>query len=164
MERQENLAANGKRFVAYVIDIIPIALIIFGVYYFFFDFDITLTEYLNRGADYQPRIKFLKDRNMIRDISFFVWVIYCIVMESSEWQGTFGKSVMGIKVVDGSGNRMTLPKSIGRNVTKTFSYFVLSLGFIWILFDKKKQGWHDKLNNTFVVNKNSAPKIMISNI
>ena len=61
---------------------------------------------------------------------------------------------MGIKVIDESGNRMTLSKSIGRNTSKILSYLVISLGFIWILFDKKKQGWHDKMNKTFVVNEN----------
>ena len=75
-------------------------------------------------------------------------------MEGSYRQGTFGKSIMGIKVVDENGNRLTLKKSISRNVCKLLSYGVLLLVFIWILFDDKKQGWHDKINKTFVVNKN----------
>ncbi len=154
MKIQQNLAERGKRLGAYLIDIIPIALIVFGVFYLFFGFDETLTEYLNRGSDIEPRIKFLQERNWIREISFLVWIIYCIVMESSETQGTLGKSAMGIKVVDENGNRMSLSKSIGRNLSKILSYLIIALGFIWILFDKKKQGWHDKISKTFVVNKN----------
>jgi uncharacterized RDD family membrane protein YckC len=72
-------------------------------------------------------------------------------MESSVRQGSLGKSIMGIKVVDDHGSRMTLSRSIGRKQSKILSYFVISLGFLWILFDKKKQGWHDKINNTYVV-------------
>jgi uncharacterized RDD family membrane protein YckC len=35
----------------------------------------------------------------------------------------------------------------------------LGLGLIWVAFDPKKQGWHDKLAGTIVVRvrKNSAP-------
>jgi len=28
---------------------------------------------------------------------------------------------------------------------------VLFLGYLWILIDKKKQGWHDKIAGTYVV-------------
>ena len=83
-------------------------------------------------------------------------MLYCMVMESSERQGTFGKSAMGIKVVDENGNRLTLLKAIGRNCSKIISYLVVFLGFLWILFDKKKQGWHDKICKTMVVEENSA--------
>jgi len=164
MEIQQKLADRGKRLGAFLIDMIPIILIVFGVFYLFLGFDATLTEYLNRGTDVEPRIKFLRERNWIREISFIIWVIYCIVMEFSERQGTFGKSAMGIKVVDESGNRMTLSKSIGRNTSKILSYLVVSLGFLWILFDKKKQGWHDKINKTFVVNKNFEIKPVANRI
>ena len=33
----------------------------------------------------------------------------------------------------------------------------LSLGFVWIVFDKKGQGWHDKLGGTYVVKANQPP-------
>jgi uncharacterized RDD family membrane protein YckC len=29
--------------------------------------------------------------------------------------------------------------------------FTLGIGFIWIIFDRRKQGWHDKMANTVVV-------------
>jgi uncharacterized RDD family membrane protein YckC len=152
IEIENHLADREKRFWAYLIDIIPIALIVFGVFYLFLGFDEILERYQNRGNDIQPRIDFLKQRNWIREISFFIWMIYCIFMEASDKQGTFGKIAMGIKVVDENGIRMSLNKSFRRNISKILSYFVLSLGFIWILFDKKKQGWHDKINRTFVIN------------
>jgi len=164
MESHPNLAGRGRRLVAYLIDITPIALIVFGVFYLFYGFDTTLNQYLNRGTDIEPRIKFLQERNWIRESSFMVWIIYCMIMESSGLQGTLGKSVMGIKVVDENGDRMTLSKSVGRNLSKVLSYFVIFLGFIWILFDKKKQGWHDKINKTFVVNTNVVQKSGTHNV
>ena len=34
---------------------------------------------------------------------------------------------------------------------KLISTIVLFIGFLWIAFDDKKQGWHDKLASTYVV-------------
>ena len=153
MEIEQNIAKSSKRIGAYVIDIIPITLLVLFVFYQFFGFDETLTAYLNRGKAIEPRIQFLKERNLIRDFSFLIWVVYCIFMESSIKQGTIGKSIVGIIVVNENGNRMTIRESIKRNACKLLSYLGIFLGFIWILFDKKKQGWHDKITKTFVVNK-----------
>ncbi|OAZ03756.1 RDD family protein [Flavobacterium succinicans] len=153
MNIEKNLAERGKRFGAYLIDIIPIILMVFFIFYLFLDFDKTLTNYLNRGSEIEPRIQFLKERNWIRETSFIIWILYCIIMESSKYQGTFGKHIMGIKVIDENGTRLSFSKSTARNISKIVSYLILALGFLWILFDKKKQGWHDKLSKTFVVNK-----------
>ncbi len=146
-----NLANNGPRFLAYMIDIVPIIFLVTWVFYMFFGFDVVFEEYLNRAEETQPRADFLKQRNFISEISFGLWLMYCIVMEASEKQGTFGKQLMKIKVVDEEGYRMSFNQSVGRNACKVFSHMALSIGFFWILFDKKKQGWHDKLTHTFVV-------------
>lgn len=156
MKIEHNLADRSKRLGAYLIDTIPIGLLVFGAFYFFFGFDDTLSDYFNRGSEIQPRIKFLKQRNWIKEISFLVWIIYCGFMEASEKQATFGKIVLGIKVVDEHGNRMSLEQSFGRNFSKILSYGVLALGFIWIFFDRQKQGWHDKISKTFVINEHST--------
>lgn len=58
---------------------------------------------------------------------------------------------MGIKVVNEYGERLTIQRSLMRNSTKVISQFALYIGFIWILFDKKRQGWHDKIAKTLVV-------------
>lgn len=65
---------------------------------------------------------------------------------------TPGKIMMGIAIVDArtGGN-----PSLGRLVLRFFGYIVsmlpLFLGFIWIAFDRRKQGWHDKIADTLVV-------------
>jgi uncharacterized RDD family membrane protein YckC len=65
---------------------------------------------------------------------------------------TPGKIMMGIAIVDaGTGGQATM----GRLVLRFFGYIVsmlpFFLGFIWIAFDKRKQGWHDKIADTLVV-------------
>ena len=64
---------------------------------------------------------------------------------------TPGKMLIGAKIVDAR----TLGKpSTGQLVGRYFAYIVsmfFMLGFVWIAFDKRKQGWHDRLAGTVVV-------------
>lgn len=151
IEIYKHTATSGERFLAYLIDILLIVALVTSFFYFFLGFDLILENYFSQKGDILARIEFLEQRNWIRNISFLAWIFYCIPMETSSFQGTLGKKIMKIKVVDDSGNRMNLHKSMSRNLSKSLSILVFALGFIWILFDKKKQGWHDKLNKTFVV-------------
>jgi uncharacterized RDD family membrane protein YckC len=151
MEIKTAIAPYGKRFLAYLIDIIIIVIIVVSVNYWFLGFDKIWSNYLNRGEDTLPREVFLKQRNVLREIAFLVWMMYCTIMEASKKQGTIGKQIMGIKVVNMLGNPLSLQQSIARNFAKIISYKVLCLGFIWILVDKMRQGWHDKMTKTYVV-------------
>jgi uncharacterized RDD family membrane protein YckC len=152
METTElTIAKNRHRLLAYLIDTIPIVLVLVLFSYNFLGFDEVYERYTNRGDDVEPRKEFIKHRNLIREFAFLVWIVYCMFMEASVHQGTFGKKIMGIKVVDENGNKMTLQHSVQRNISKMLSYFVVLLGFIWIMIDKNKQGWHDKMSRTFVV-------------
>ncbi|MGB8643978.1 MAG: RDD family protein [Anaerolineae bacterium] len=63
---------------------------------------------------------------------------------------TIGKGVMKIKVVATDGTKVTPMKAVLRYVGYYVSAIFL-LGYIWILFDKDKQGWHDKIAGTYVV-------------
>ncbi|MEE2025151.1 MULTISPECIES: RDD family protein [Alkalimonas] len=65
---------------------------------------------------------------------------------------TPGKMLLGLKVVDASTGQHV---PTGRLVLRYLGYYLASipllLGIIWVGFDKKKQGWHDKLAGTLVV-------------
>lgn len=65
---------------------------------------------------------------------------------------TPGKMLKGLRIVDAE----TLePASNGRLIIRYIGYYVssivLGLGFFWVLWDKNKQGWHDKMAKTLVV-------------
>ena len=65
---------------------------------------------------------------------------------------TPGKMVLGIKVVNSRGERPGLGVAAMREVLgKLISAIALCLGFLWIAWDKEKQGWHDKIAGTHVV-------------
>jgi uncharacterized RDD family membrane protein YckC len=69
------------------------------------------------------------------------------------YQGaTPGKIAIAAKIVDAeTGNA----PSTGRLVIRLLGYIVsalpLYLGFVWIAFDRRKQGWHDKIAGTVVI-------------
>lgn len=67
---------------------------------------------------------------------------------------TPGKMMLSLVIADAN----TLQKPTTKQFTiRYFAYFVstipLCLGFLWIAFDSRKQGWHDKLANTVVLYK-----------
>ncbi|MFN3016933.1 RDD family protein [Vibrio coralliilyticus] len=67
---------------------------------------------------------------------------------------TPGKMALKLEVLDAdTGHRLTLSKSVIRYLAYYISAIPLCLGFIWIAFNGKKQGWHDLIANTVVVRK-----------
>lgn len=71
-------------------------------------------------------------------------------------QATPGKMAVSAKIVDAkTGNAASTGQLIGRYLAYYVSMLPLGLGFIWVAFDARKQGWHDKLAGTVVVRKKS---------
>jgi uncharacterized RDD family membrane protein YckC len=67
-------------------------------------------------------------------------------------QATPGKMAIAARIVDAkSGAKPTTGQFIGRYLAYYVSTIGLMLGFIWVGFDPRKQGWHDKLAGTVVV-------------
>lgn len=145
------IAENGKRFVAYLIDMMPIVLVLFLLFYNFFGFDETLNAYFSHKDDLDARIQFLIERNIIRNIALGIWIIYGTFMDCTSFQGTFGKYIMKIRVADYEGNPISLKQSAIRNFSKFISIVPLFIGVIWILFDKQHRAWHDKIAKTIIV-------------
>ena len=145
-----NFAGFGIRFAAYLIDIIPLIFISFIIFYLyvgpelFSEKNMRLTTGINTIRDIPLRVA-------VRYLSFILWIVYCAVMEASSYQATYGKRAMKIKVTDTRGNRLSVGQSILRNLTKIISYVVIGLGFLWVLFNKKRRGWHDMIANTYVI-------------
>ena len=75
-------------------------------------------------------------------------------------RATPGKMVISAVVVDADTGESI---GLGQAVIRYLGYFVatipLGLGLIWVAFDARKQGWHDKMANTVVVRtKHRGPK------
>ena len=74
-------------------------------------------------------------------------------------QATPGKMAIGARIVDAkTGGKPSLGQLIGRYFGYIVSTIPLMLGIIWVGFDPRKQGWHDKLAGTVVVRPKSRGK------
>lgn len=65
-------------------------------------------------------------------------------------RSSLGKILFHAYIVDSSGQRARFGQLLVRYLGYFISLFCFGLGFIWIAFDPKKQGWHNKLAGTVV--------------
>jgi uncharacterized RDD family membrane protein YckC len=77
--------------------------------------------------------------------------VYHAFLESSDKQATVGKMVVGIKVTDINGQRLSFGKASVRFFSKIVSGIILYIGFIMAGFTEKKQALHDMIAGTLVV-------------
>ena len=68
------------------------------------------------------------------------------------WRGqTPGKMLLNIKVIRTNGSNISLGYALLRYLGYIVSGVVFGLGFLWIAIDSHKQGWHDKIADTYVI-------------
>ena len=134
-------AGFWKRLASFIIDAIILAIVTVIIR------AILLPAFPNRGAGFAFFLLFSGPICLI-----FGWVYYAL-MESSRVQATLGKMALGIKVTDMQEKRLSFGKSTGRYFAKILSAIILCIGFLMIIWTKKKQGLHDMLAKTLVVNK-----------
>jgi uncharacterized RDD family membrane protein YckC len=119
-------ASFGRRLVAYLLDAIIVGVIV-----------VILVVAL-RGVGY--------------GIGIVVSALYFAYFEGSSSGQTVGKRVFGIRVIDfASGGPIGFGRGLLRWVGRILSQIVCYLGYLWMLWDKEKQCWQDKIANTVVV-------------
>lgn len=77
--------------------------------------------------------------------------LWFTVAESSIWQATFGKRLLGLKVTDENGARIGFGRANRRFFAKILSSIGSGAGFVMAVFTVKRQGLHDKIAHTLVV-------------
>lgn len=77
--------------------------------------------------------------------------LYETFLTSGEKQGTWGKQLLGLRVANLDGSRLSYGKSVGRYFGKWLSTLTFFLGFIMAAFTDRKQGLHDRLVDTLVL-------------
>lgn len=78
------------------------------------------------------------------------WLYYAL-MESSKYQATLGKIALSMKVTDEDGKTISFGRATGRHFAKIVSGLILGIGYLMVIWTKKKQGLHDKMAHTLVV-------------
>lgn len=83
-----------------------------------------------------------------------IWLYYAL-LESSPWQASLGKRVMGLKVVDKRGRRLTFWKATKRMLSRIVTNFTFYFGFFTAAFDKHRETLHDRLSKSVVISKHA---------
>lgn len=116
----------GKRIVAWILDLIILSAI-----------GLLLGFFLNFvGVIIAPLVTWL----------------YYILMEGGSWHATLGKRVMGLYVADSNGDGITYATAILRMIGKMLSGLILGIGYLMAFFSEQKQGLHDMVAKTYVLN------------
>jgi uncharacterized RDD family membrane protein YckC len=86
-------------------------------------------------------------------LNTLVGVAYYASLEGGPTGQTLGKRVCNIRVVDATTGQpgIGIGRGIGRYFARILSAIPLGLGYLWMLWDDRKQTWHDKLVTTVVV-------------
>jgi uncharacterized RDD family membrane protein YckC len=92
----------------------------------------------------------MKDQKSII-IILVIWVIYYALFESSLNQGTIGKMIMNIRVVDINGKKLQFSNALFRGIFEIISLFPFGIGIWGMIGNKNKKGWLDKLFNCYVI-------------
>jgi len=80
-------------------------------------------------------------------------LVYVGLLEGGPTGQTLGRRAMNLRVVDSTTGQpgIGFGRAVGRYFAKILSAIVLALGYLWMLWDSRKQTWHDKLVGTLVV-------------
>lgn len=91
------------------------------------------------------------DRNGVNGLSWLLGLAYYTYFEGSTGQ-TMGKRALGIRVVSlEGGGSIGYGRALIRYFGRIVSTIPLLLGYLWMLWDKEKQTWHDKFARSVVV-------------
>ena len=130
------------RFIAYFVDGFVMALVI-GVFYAIGGVAIAAGASGESGA-----------LAMVGAVIVLAGIVVGVAWKPWWWTHggqTPGYRMMGLRIVrERDGGPITTGQAIGRLLSYIVSAFFY-LGFIWILFDARRQGWHDKLAGTVVI-------------
>ena len=90
-------------------------------------------------------------------VGFLINWLWFTLAESSHWQASIGKKLVGLKVTDENGERISFGKANARYWSKILSALMFCVGFLMVAFTAKKQGLHDKIARTLVVKSRAQP-------
>lgn len=94
----------------------------------------------------------------ITGLLFISYYVYFLTRRGA----TIGKKLVKIRVVNRDGNNPSLGSALLREtIGRLVSQVTFDLGYAWIAFDKKNQGFHDKIARTFVVATDASGNIKL---
>ncbi|WP_039455167.1 RDD family protein [Candidatus Jidaibacter acanthamoebae] len=169
MEINYKYAGLGRRFTALIIDYTIVGIISLPVTLWFIEYILKPQLFIGIIAGFYLLVYYPL-------IFLITYLIYSINPITSRWQGTLGKRITGIYVINQDGTKLTKTKMLGRSIFPYITPFMLfiilftsfdevilyihiiivihaivCIGFIMPAFTPKKVALHDIIFKTYVV-------------
>jgi len=101
----------------------------------------------------------LPDQQEYLNLILGLFTLVYFILGTYLYGKTLGKKYFYLKVVTVDGGSISVGKAILREfIGKLLSSLILNLGFAWVIWDKNKQSWHDKLAKTYVISEKPVGK------
>lgn len=149
----QQYAGFFQRLAAYLIDWTVLGLVTLSIEFCLGanPFQVLSAKSLEEINAYQAQTRWVY--LLLYGFSFVYTLLFWVNFEGA----TPGKRLLGIKVVKEDGAPLNFASAFIRYFGYLLSAMVLGLGYLWVAFDKRKQGWHDKLARTVVVKTDKKP-------
>lgn len=132
------------RFLAYLIDGLIQAGLLVAIY--------LVATSLGQAPDPEPGLDRVEAEQLTRLI--LIWVVVVLAYFPIFWArgATPGMMLFKLRVVRTTdGSRLGIGRAIVRYIGFIISAWAIYIGLIWVAFDDRKQGWHDKIADSFVI-------------
>ncbi len=84
-------------------------------------------------------------------IGGIIWIAYFIGLWGTRGQ-TIGMMLCGLRIVrDADGGKLTWGHAVLRFIGLFVAFACIDIGVIWVAFDVRRRGWHDRIGGTVVV-------------
>tara|TARA_B110000438_G_scaffold9204_1_gene9290 strand:- start:552 stop:980 length:429 start_codon:yes stop_codon:yes gene_type:complete len=127
------------RFLAFILDYILVVVVSFGLFMLSFMMSIPILGF---------QLQFL-----LQLLPFPFALFYYIYFPCSDMMGTPGKALLGLKITDNHGNKISLGTSVLRLLGSIISALILLIGYIMAGFTENKKSLHDMIASTRVTYK-----------
>lgn len=84
-------------------------------------------------------------------VNILVGWFYFAGMHSSQYRATIGKMVVGLRVVDWYGERISFARATGRHFAEFLSGLLFMIGYLMVAFTRQRRALHDFIAETWVV-------------
>lgn len=138
---EKDLAGVGQRLASYLVDAVVLSIIYIAL---IFLFGVQIEEEAIAGGDFPTAFSAVYILMAAIAIGYYTYFF-------GNGQ-TPGMKLVEIKLIRVDGvEPVGYKKGFFRWVGMEISGMIFLLGYLWILIDKNKQGWHDKIAGTYVV-------------
>ncbi len=148
------MASMGRRVLAFLLDFCLLAGIVGFLAVFFEQIDWTRIPLDPRWSLLDQIVDVLHDQaEGMRFVAAMAVGLGCILgaLQDAGLEGTFGKRLLGLRVVDRHGERIGMAQGLWRNFWKVLLLLPMGVGSWWAGFDSMRRSMHDRLAGTWVV-------------